>query len=117
MNNRGFTLLEAMVALVILSLVIVSTLSLHAASIRSASRAEQWTTAVELAEAALEELKLRSADEWRLRPEGETTVPEGYVRRVEVTGWSHGLRLVVVTVATPYGPSFRLSRLFAAPPR
>lgn len=117
MNTRGFTLLEAMVALVILSLVIVSTLSLHAASIRSASRAEEWTTAVELAEATLEELKLRSADEWRLRPEGETSLPVGYARRVEVSGWAHGLRLVVVTVATPSGPNFRLSRLFPARPR
>jgi type II secretion system protein I len=115
-SARGFTLLETMVALVILSLVVVATLSLHATSLRSISRGEEWTTAVGFAESAMEEVKLRSAGELS-RAVPTVSLPGGYTRSVSVVGWSADLQLVVVTVELPTGGSFRLSRLFALTPR
>ncbi len=133
MSARGFTLLEAMVALVILGLVGTASLALFGAASRSAGRAEEWVRGVGYAEAAMEEAKLawddaagraraRAAGAPELGPAvplavgpGRTdSLPGGFARTVDVAGWSPGLRLVVVTVGMPSGVRFRLARLVPA---
>lgn len=133
MNPRGFTLLEAMVALVILGLVGTASLALFGAASRSAGRAEEWTRGVAHAEAAMEEAKLAwddAAGRARARASGvpgpgtavplavgpgrTESLPGGFSRTVDVAGRAPGLRLVVVTVGLPSGARLRLSRLVPA---
>jgi prepilin-type N-terminal cleavage/methylation domain-containing protein len=132
-SARGFTLLEAMIALVILGLVGTASLALFGAASRSAGRAEEWARGVAYAEAAMEEAKLDwddAAERARARaggvPEPLTAVPSavgpgrtdslpgGFSRTVDVAGRAPGLRLIVVTVGMPSGARFRLSRLVPA---
>jgi type II secretory pathway pseudopilin PulG len=97
------SLLETMVAIVILGLVGVGFLQTFQATSRSTRDAEAWVRAVSAAEAAMEETKLG--------------VAPAAGAAVEVRPWpgAPGVDVVTVTVALPDGGSFVLQRLARSP--
>jgi prepilin-type N-terminal cleavage/methylation domain-containing protein len=109
--RRGFTLLEAMVALVILGLVSLAYLELFGGTVRATESAAQWSRAVEYAEDGMESLKLMPESEWGLGPE---QLDRGFARRVEARPWRDHLRVVSVVVTLPGGGEFAVSRLMEA---
>lgn len=108
MTRRGFTLLETMVALVILGLVVVGFLEIFGLAARTSRRTEEWLQAVTLAESGMESAKL---DLEGAVGRGLEPLPEGYFRQVTTRPWSTGLRVATVTVAFPGGGRFVLERL------
>jgi len=106
------TLLESVVALVILGLASVGFLELFQGTSRSARSAETWVTAVAYAEQAVEAAKVGqlALDESARRP-----APPGFGRRIEVRPWRPGLAQLVVTVTMPRGSEFVIHRLVPAP--
>jgi prepilin-type N-terminal cleavage/methylation domain-containing protein len=109
-GRAGLTLLETMVALVILGLVMVGYLEVFTASVRGTREAEVWSRAVAYAEDAMEAVKIEPA----ALPVGRQPLGDGFERSVEIRPWDASLRLVTVVVYLPEGGSFRLSRLFEA---
>lgn len=105
------TLLETVIALVILSLAAVGLLELFEGSSRSAADAEAWVTAVAYAEEGVEAAKIgpRALDEFRNR-----RVLAGFARDVRVTQSGEGLRDIVVTVSLPRGARYVVHRLTVA---
>ena len=69
LGSRGFTLLEAVVALAILGLASVAALSALAAELGSAERAQRALEAAALAQDRLSTLELLSAEELRSLPD------------------------------------------------
>jgi prepilin-type N-terminal cleavage/methylation domain-containing protein len=106
--RRGFTLLEAMVALVILGLVSLAYLELFGGTVRATESAVHWSRAVEFAEDGMERLKLTPESEWNHGPEH---LDGGFARRVETRPWRDGLLTVSVVVTLPGGGEFAVSRL------
>lgn len=104
MKRNGITLLESMVALVILGLVVTGFLEVFQGSSRLAHDAEMWSTAVAYAEDGMEAVKLGEA----VRPE---VLPGGFERRVEAQPWRDRIRLVTVIVSLPDGGRVSLERL------
>ena len=107
--RRGMTLLEALVALVILATAGVALLEVFAGTTRVAARAEQWSRAVAYAEDGMESLKLDSA---QLRVAAAETFSDGFARRVSVRPWSDPAFVVVtIEVTLPGGGTQTLTRL------
>jgi prepilin-type N-terminal cleavage/methylation domain-containing protein len=121
--RRGFTLLEAMVALVILGLVSLAYLELFGGTVRATESAAHWSQAVAYAEDRMESLKLTSESAWERGPE---QLDGGFTRRVETRPWRDdfgrddfgradsgrdGLVVVSVVVTLPGGGEFAVSRL------
>ncbi len=112
MNIRGLTLLEVMVALVILGLVVVTYLELFAGNLRAAANAQAWSQAVVYAEDAMESAEIRGAAFANLP---STAMGGGFKRRVEVHSWERGLTRLTVVVTLPRGGEFRLDRVVKTP--
>jgi prepilin-type N-terminal cleavage/methylation domain-containing protein len=111
-GRRGLTLLEVMVALMILGLVGLSYLQLFHQSHRIVGDSRQWSQAIEYAEDAMERAKLEGAT-------AETRVedlPDGFKRVVAIQPWRTGLKLVEVTVSLPGNARFDLRRLLQTEP-
>jgi prepilin-type N-terminal cleavage/methylation domain-containing protein len=106
-NGRGFTLLEVMVALVVLSLVALGYLQLFQGSHRLVGAAREWSRAVEYAEDATERAQL---DEQSLLGTSES-LPGGFRREITRRPWQPGLTLVTVTVFLPGSGRFELDWL------
>ena len=107
--RRGLTLLEVMVALVILGLVGTSILEVFGGSVRSAGTAHVWSQAVAYAEEGMERTKLAAvAPGAAASPE---RLPGGFARRVKAEPWSRDVARVTVVVSLPGGGTFELSRL------
>ena len=104
MKGRGVTLLETMVALVILGLVVSGFLEVLQGSNRLARDSETWTIAVAYAEDAMESVKLGDAV-------GSEQLAGGFQRHVEIRPWLDGIRLVRVVVSIPGGGEVALDRL------
>jgi prepilin-type N-terminal cleavage/methylation domain-containing protein len=106
-NARGLTLLEAIVALVILGLVVTAYLGIFATSARTAADATTWSQAVVYAEDAMESAKLG------LRGPSPITeqLGRGFERRTEIHPWNRGLARITVVVQLPRGERFELDRL------
>ena len=96
MKRNGLTLLESMVALVILGLVVTGFLEVFQGSSRLARNAETWSTAVAYAEDGMELVK--SGEELP-----REALPGGFERHVETQPWRRGIRLVTVIVSLPDG--------------
>jgi prepilin-type N-terminal cleavage/methylation domain-containing protein len=111
-NTRGFTLLEAMVALVILGLVSVGFLDLFASALRAAHDARLWSQAVAYAEDAMGRVKIEPG--WVLSSAPEP-LDGGFERHVETRPWRDGLLRVTVVVSLPGGGSYDLDRLVRSP--
>ncbi len=105
------TLLEALVALVILGLSAVGYLDVFRTSSGAVRDADEWTRTVAIAETAMEGATLGDA----LQAERGTLSPldrtDGYQERIEVQPWRPGVSQVVVTVTSPRGTTFTLRRL------
>ncbi len=112
MNPRGLTLLEVMVALVILGLVGVGYLELFGGALHVADNARTWSQAVVYAEDAMEELKLEPGRIVSLIPE---PLEGGFTRHVEARPWGDGLWRVTVVVTLPGGGHYDLDRLVRSP--
>lgn len=99
-------------ALVILGLVGLSYLELFHQSHRVVGDSRQWSIAVEYAEDAVEEIKLRGVPVHSV----QENLPGGYVRRISATTWRPGLTAVEVTVELPGGARFDVERLVQLEP-
>ena len=108
------TLLESLVALVIMGLTAVGFLDVFGTASRSTRDAEVWVQAVGYAEATMEETKLGT---FARDPTALDADPGGYARDVVVEPWpgQDGVARVTVTVALPGGGTFVLHRLVRAP--
>jgi len=103
------TLLEAVVALVILGLVATGCLELFEGAARNSRQAGQWTTGVEYAEAAMEAEKLAPG----LEDENPDLRRAGFTRKIRRSFVAVGMEDVSITVTLPEGQSFELHRLIA----
>lgn len=101
------TLLEALVALVILGLATVGYLDVFQTSTRSVGSAAVWTETVSVAESAMEEVLAGG------RPEPASN---GYRSDVRVEPWREGLSEVTVRVIAPNGATFEIKRLVRSDP-
>jgi prepilin-type N-terminal cleavage/methylation domain-containing protein len=102
--RRGLTLLEVLVALVVLTIVGVSYLQLLSASHRVVGVSQQWSDAVGYAQDAMEHAKLTGAD-----PQG--ALPGGFRRQITRQPFGGGYTLVTITVMLPNGARYNLDRL------
>ena len=108
----GFTLLETMVALVILGLVVAASLQLYGSALRSAYQSSAWAAATAYAEEGMELAKL---DPVGMEARGPETLPEGFERRVRVRSVGGTLSEVTVSVSFPEGGAYELRRLVEVP--
>jgi Tfp pilus assembly protein PilV len=96
------TLLEALVALVILGVSATAFLGLFQRASHSARDAAEWTRTVAYAESGMEAIALGTAPVDTLA---------GFARSVALRPWRTGLREVAVTVTSPRGVQFTLRRV------
>lgn len=112
MTQRGLTLLEVMVALVILGLVVTGYLEAFAGTARATDDARVWSQAVVYAEDAMETALSRPED---LRSGPEEALGGGFERQVSVRPWAPGIARVTVVIHMPRGASYEVQRLVARP--
>jgi len=103
------TLLEALVALVILGLASLGFLGAFQSASRATRDAAMWVQAVGYAETAIEQTKLGNGAE----PAPPAALPQGFAQAIDVQPWdgARGIELVSVTVRFPDGGAFVLHRL------
>jgi prepilin-type N-terminal cleavage/methylation domain-containing protein len=106
------TLLEVMLALVILGLVGLGYLELVHQSHRLIGDSRRWSQAVGYAEDAMEGIKLRGIPTHPVLED----LPGGFRRQVSAALWRPGLTAVEVTVTLPGGGQFDLNRLIQIEP-
>jgi prepilin-type N-terminal cleavage/methylation domain-containing protein len=111
-TRRGFTLLETMVALVILGVAVAGYLELFGGSTRLAATSHTWSQALGYAEEALEEIKL---DPRRMVATIAEPLPGGFTRTIRAEHWSSRLELVTVVVGLPTAGELRVARLVEIP--
>lgn len=102
------SLLEALVALVILGLTAAGYLDVFASGARSAGQAAEWDTLTSVAESTMEGAALGDALQAQ---QAWAALPDGYARQVTVTPWRPGVSDVAVTVTSPRGTTFTVHRL------
>ena len=108
------TLLEALLALVILGLSAVGYLDVFQSSARSVRDADEWTRTVSMAESTMEAATLGDALQAQNAVVGygsDGGAQGGFRRRVEVRPWRGRVQEIVVTVTSPRGTAFTLRRL------
>ena len=105
-SQRGLTLLEVLVALVVLGLVALAYLQLFHGSHALVVSSREWSQTIAYAEDAMERAKLGSA-----QPSGPEALAGGFRRQVTTRPWQAGLTLVTVTVFLPGEGRFDLDRL------
>ena len=101
------TLLEALVALVILGLTGVGFLEAFQGAGRAARNAAAWSTAVAYAEAGMEQAVLGAP----FQPSADADSLPGFRREVAVRPWRGAVDEVTVTVTLPSGARMSLHRL------
>ena len=112
MNRRGLTLLEVMVALVILGLVVLGYVQVFGATARAVRGTDAWSQAVVHAEQGMEMAKLDLAG---TLARGREPLADGFERQVTVHPAEAGLRRVSVTVRFPGGGEWIVHRLIEGP--
>jgi len=108
-NRSGLTLLEVMVALVILGLVGAGFLQAFAGALRVTAQTRDWAQALVYAELGQERLKIGDSES-----QGDGQLGGGFTRRTEVRAWRPGIDRATVTVELPDGRRFQLDRLVPA---
>lgn len=107
-TGSSMTLLEGLVALVILGLTAVGYLDVFQSGARSVQSAAEWSRAVAIAESAMEAAALGDA----LQAQEALGAPDArYSRQVVVRPWRGALSEVTVRVTSPRGSTFELRRL------
>jgi type II secretory pathway pseudopilin PulG len=108
------TLLESLLALVILGLAVVATLAALETSSSAVRRADEWVEAVAQAEAVMEATKLGPEP---FAAVGSASAALGLEHRTSSGPWldAPGVNEVTVTVALPGGGEFTLRRLARVP--
>jgi prepilin-type N-terminal cleavage/methylation domain-containing protein len=106
--DRGLTLLEVMVALVLLSLVALGYLQLLQGSHRLVAAAREWSQAVDYAEDGVERATLEDPSFLETLAD---SLSGGFRREITSRPWQPGLTLVTVTVFLPGSGRFDLSSL------
>jgi prepilin-type N-terminal cleavage/methylation domain-containing protein len=108
MSRKGLTLLEVMVALVILSLVATGFLEIFTGALRTSAETRTWAQALLYAEEGQE----RVGRESRARLlNSEEALGGGFTRRTAIHPWREGVSRATVTVTLPDGERFELHRL------
>jgi len=111
-SRDGLTLLEVMIALVILGLAATGFLETFAGALRATSEARIWAQALVYAEEAQETLKIGGLG----RTSGaDTALGGGFRRRVKLRPWRDGIEHVTVVVTLPGGGEFAVDRLVRVP--
>ena len=114
MSARGLTLLETMVALVILGIVVTSYLEVLGGALRVVDHARTWSRAVAYAEDGMEQVKLAPVE-----AAAALSAPErlagGFERRVETRKWADGLVHVTILLTLPGGSRYALEQLVRSP--
>jgi prepilin-type N-terminal cleavage/methylation domain-containing protein len=103
--RRGLTLLEVLVALLILSMVVAGYLELFHSSHVLLARTRLWTQAIAYASDGMEQAKIGQRD--------AALLPGGFRRRVTSAPWTAGIEVITVTVILPDGVQFDLRQLRA----
>jgi prepilin-type N-terminal cleavage/methylation domain-containing protein len=106
--RRGLTLLEVLVALVILSMVVVGYLELFHGGHALVLRSREWSAAVGYAVDGMEQAKLAPG---LPQDERRAALPNGFQREIVTRAWQPGLELLTVTVLLPSGGHFDVYRL------
>jgi type II secretory pathway pseudopilin PulG len=102
------TLLESVIALVILSLTAVGVLGIFQQTNRAAADARAWTVATSYLEEGMESEKIGTLSASSL---SGNSLPSGYSRRVEARPGPNGLTDVLVSVSIPGGAALTVHRL------
>ncbi|HEU4681390.1 MAG TPA: type II secretion system protein [Gemmatimonadales bacterium] len=111
-SRTGLTLLEVMVALVILGLVATGFLETFAGALRATAGARTWSQALVYAEEGQESLKIEGV----ARAAGPAVpLGGGFSRRIAVRPWREGVGRATVTITLPNGARFELERLVETP--
>jgi prepilin-type N-terminal cleavage/methylation domain-containing protein len=103
--RRGLTLLEVLIALLILSVVVAGYLELFHGSHMLLARSRVWSQAIAYAADGMEQAKLGD--------NSAVVLPGGYRRQVTSAQWAAGIDVITVTVTLPNGARFDLRRLRA----
>jgi prepilin-type N-terminal cleavage/methylation domain-containing protein len=111
-SRTGLTLLEVMVAVVILGLVGTGFLATFAGALRATAGARDWAQALIYAEEGQEAIRMGGPDR---AGRMETLLDRGFSRRIVVRPWSQGIERATVTVTLPDGARFELDRLVPIP--
>ncbi|MSR22510.1 MAG: type II secretion system protein [Gemmatimonadetes bacterium] len=108
------TLLESLVALVIIGLTAVGFLEAFQTTSRSTRDAEVWVQAVGYAEASMEETKLGT---FLRDPTALDALPASFTDDIVVEPWAgaRSITQITVTVTLPGGGTFALHRLVRTP--
>lgn len=110
-SRTGLTLLEVLVALVILGLVATGLLDTLASTLRNTTEAGSWAQALVYAEQGHQRIDLE-----RLGSAGiDERLGGGFTRHLEVHPWGEGVIRATVTITLPDGERFELDRLVPAP--
>jgi prepilin-type N-terminal cleavage/methylation domain-containing protein len=112
LSRTGLTLLEVMVALVILSLVATGFLQTFAGALRVTANTRIWAQALVYGEQGQEAVKVEGIGRALRR---ETSLGGGFARRIVVRPWGDGIARSTVTVTLPDGSRLELDRLVAVP--
>lgn len=115
MKREGLALLEALVALVLLSLLIVGYLRIFQGGHQLFVRSREWSEAAASAADGMERAKLELPGPPSDRVED---LPGGLRRQVTTSSWQRGLVVLRVTVVLPAGGQldvYRLARAGEAP--
>lgn len=102
------TLLETVIALVILALSAVGLLEVFETSSRSAGSAQEWVTAVSYAEEEIEAVKIGATASSGIRRQA---LADGFGRQTSVKLLSPAVADIAVTVSMPRGGSYVVHRL------
>lgn len=113
MTRTGLTLLETMVALVVLAIAATALLQVLSRSARTTNELDVWSAAVAFAEDGMEGAKL---DASRQLDGASETLAGGFRRRVLRRRVSDRLAIVTVIIEFSDGRSFSLDRLLAVSP-
>lgn len=103
--RRGLTLLEVLVALLILSVVTAGYLELFHGSHVLLARSRLWTQAIAYASDGMEQAKLGDRR--------AVMLPGGFRRQVISVAWAPGIERITVRVMLPDGARFDLRQLRA----
>jgi len=103
--RRGLTLLEVLVALLILSVVVAGYLELFHGSHVLLGRSREWTRAIAYASDGMEQAKLGDRR--------AAILPGGFRRQVITAVWGPGIESITVRVTLPDGARFDLRQLRA----